>query len=982
MRTALWALASIVVIGAIIILVGPLLISTTAVRDKAFAKVEAETGYRLRVTGPVRISLFPSIDLVADDVGIAQTASGNAAEFVTAKRLRLGLVLRALLNGKVQMTDVTLVDPVIELPDSSNAKGGEIRSDGEAGPAANPLRNLNLHRLVIKNGTVILAGSRDLPGKRIEALTLDASLPTARGQLSFDVKARYEGQPVHVAGSIASFSQFLDGGPAPIRLAIDAPAILAAKTAVTGSVTYNDKADILTLDVQAGLEGQPIRVAGSIGNAGHVLAGGAASITLAIDAPAYLTAKAILSGIAVYKDDTLALTEFSADFGPHTLAGSVTYKDKDDLLTLDVQTVFEGQPVHVAGSIGNVGHVLAGGAAPIRLAIDAPAYLRAQASLAGTAAYQHGRLSLTEFTAESGADTLAGSATYNTDGDVLTLDLQAKYEGQPVHVAGSIVSFADLLDGGSAPVKLAIDAPAHLPAEATLAGTAAYSDDTLTLTEFTAEAAAYALSGNGTYKDHTLTLNAITATTNGQTVTGTLTADLAGNVPSIGASLSARTLDLNRLLANGGDATSSSAGGGGAIGERASGTSDARIDFSPLRTINANFKLDIGQLVHDTIKIDSATIQAKLSGGKLDAEILSLKLYNGTGTGTLTLDASGAVPTQHIRLSLADLDAYPFLNDAAEFQSIEGKAAIDVDLTASGDSERAMVSSLNGTAKLAFADGAIRGLNVANMLRNLTTGILTGWQYNEEATTDFSALGASFKSTNGQAETDDLRLVGPLVSMGGAGTVDLPAQTLKFRVNPLMLASVDGGGGKNRLLGFPVPVAISGPWAKPLFYPDIVGILDHPVAAYEQLNKLGGGLIALPANLIGIDTGGKGLVETGVALPGALAKGAIKGVGAIVGTKQPDDAAPAETAVQEAPAAEGDGVAATDAQPAPQAELGPDPAPRGADDIQQPADKAPLAETNALQAPAPDSGTAEANSEPKSAPAATANPLGQNSFNN
>ena len=43
---------------------------------------------------------------------------------------------------------------------------------------------------------------------------------------------------------------------------------------------------------------------------------------------------------------------------------------------------------------------------------------------------------------------------------------------------------------------------------------------------------------------------------------------------------------------------------------------------------------------------------------------------------------------------------------------------------------------------------------------------------------------------NGQAQTEDLRLLGPLVSIGGKGTVDIPAQRLKFRVNPFMLASV------------------------------------------------------------------------------------------------------------------------------------------------------------------------------------------------
>jgi len=211
---------------------------------------------------------------------------------------------------------------------------------------------------------------------------------------------------------------------------------------------------------------------------------------------------------------------------------------------------------------------------------------------------------------------------------------------------------------------------------------------------------------------------------------------------------------------------------------------------------------------------------------------------------------------------------------------------------------------MNGTASFSFTDGALRGLNVAKMLRGLTTGILTGWQFDDEAKTVFKTFGASFKIASGQGQTDDLRLIGPLVSVGGAGTVDLPAQRLKFRVNPFMLASVEGPGGKNRMLGFPVPIGVSGPWDRPLIYPDIVGVLESPVAAYQQLNKLGGGLIAMPAGLLGIDTGEGGLVEKGVAIPTAITKGVVGGIGQVLGIKKPESAlpqgearAPGETAV-------------------------------------------------------------------------------------
>jgi AsmA protein len=199
-----------------------------------------------------------------------------------------------------------------------------------------------------------------------------------------------------------------------------------------------------------------------------------------------------------------------------------------------------------------------------------------------------------------------------------------------------------------------------------------------------------------------------------------------------------------------------------------------------------------------------------------------------------------------------------------------------------------LVSSLNGTAKFEFTGGALRGLNVANMLRNLTTGILTGWQYQRDSETTFSRLSASFKIASGQAQTDDLRMVGPLVSIGGAGTIDLPARRLKFRVNPLMLASVEGQGGKNNMLGFPVPIAVSGPWENPSIYPDVVGVLDNPVAAYQQLNKLGGALISVPGNMLGINTGDGGLVEKSIAIPGAVTKGVVGGIGQALGVKRKD----------------------------------------------------------------------------------------------
>jgi AsmA protein len=225
-----------------------------------------------------------------------------------------------------------------------------------------------------------------------------------------------------------------------------------------------------------------------------------------------------------------------------------------------------------------------------------------------------------------------------------------------------------------------------------------------------------------------------------------------------------------------------------------------------------------------------------------------------------------------------------------------------------------MVDALGGTAKLEFTNGAIRGINIAKMMRNLTTGILAGWQESPEEKTDFAALGASFKIARGQAQTTDLHLEGPLVRMTGAGTVNLPAQALNLRVNPQVVASLEGQGGKTGLTGLGVPVMIAGPWVKPSIYPDIEGILQNPQAAYEQLNKLSGGLASIKGGTLG-DTGtiAGGILQNGKINTKALDQGAITGLGALLGGKKSKQA----PAAAEEPTQQSDEEAAvTDQQPA------------------------------------------------------------------
>ena len=82
---------------------------------------------------------------------------------------------------------------------------------------------------------------------------------------------------------------------------------------------------------------------------------------------------------------------------------------------------------------------------------------------------------------------------------------------------------------------------------------------------------------------------------------------------------------------------------------------------------------------------------------------------------------------------LVGVRALPLLKSAADFDKLDGKLQAKIAVRSSGPASSAIMSNLAGTAFANFQDGAIRGLNVAQMIRSLTSGTLSGWQEDQRA---------------------------------------------------------------------------------------------------------------------------------------------------------------------------------------------------------------------------------------------------------
>ncbi|MCK1743404.1 AsmA family protein [Bradyrhizobium sp. 139] len=299
--------------------------------------------------------------------------------------------------------------------------------------------------------------------------------------------------------------------------------------------------------------------------------------------------------------------------------------------------------------------------------------------------------------------------------------------------------------------------------------------------------------------------------------------------------------------------------------------SNAPIDVSGLNYVDAQIRISANEAVIGDARLAPLALDAKLAGGVLKAGTANLGAYGGQVSGEVILDATSGAPSFAMHSDLTGVRALPLLQGLAEFDRINGKLQAKLALRSAGTSQRGLMANMQGTAFVNFQDGAIRGINIAQMIRSLTAGALTGWQENqnpgqEEQSTDLSQLSASFRIDKGQAVTTDLNLLGPLVRVTGAGTIALDTKMMGFRVEPKLVMTTEGQGRASEPVGFGIPVMIQGSWSQPRIYPDMAGMLDNPDAAYAKLREMGKGLF-------GPDGAGLGNILGSFGLGGATAPG-------------------------------------------------------------------------------------------------------------
>lgn len=300
--------------------------------------------------------------------------------------------------------------------------------------------------------------------------------------------------------------------------------------------------------------------------------------------------------------------------------------------------------------------------------------------------------------------------------------------------------------------------------------------------------------------------------------------------PEIFARLSLNKLNLDRFTGVK-DEAAATAAAPKKVAPADEGWDNKPIDLSGLKAVNADLELKTEGFSVKGVDVGPSVLTVTLQNKKLHFRSSEASLFGGKFSSDLKLDASLSVPTMGFIFDMSGVQAKPVLSTFANFSKLSGAVNADVSVTSSGNSQKALISRLNGKGSVVFKNGSLEGIdlvNIAQLVQKRLADMNVG-----EGKTDFVELGGKFTIDNGIVTNNDLKMRGPLLQATGKGTISLPQKSIQYRVIPVLTASsaVDGASG------VAVPVDIKGPFSNIKIKPDYASVVRNAIENPDNIKK-------------------------------------------------------------------------------------------------------------------------------------------------
>ncbi len=300
-----------------------------------------------------------------------------------------------------------------------------------------------------------------------------------------------------------------------------------------------------------------------------------------------------------------------------------------------------------------------------------------------------------------------------------------------------------------------------------------------------------------------------------------------GDIPKIRFDLHSANIDVDALLGSGKETasqttTQTQANQSKATTSTASNASAPQEpDLSALKTLDLQGAITIDKFKASGAKLQNVVAKFAVSKGIAKLNSFSANLYQGSVNASATLNANNSPATYSVSKQVKGVQIQPLLVDVADNDILEGTGNITANLKGKGLLANEIQKNLEGKVDIAFNDGAVHGINVAQMIRKNYAKIKGKSIDDKEGVqkTDFSSVTTTLNLAQGVVSTNNLSMQSPLLRIHGEGSANTLNQTLDFLIDTSIVGTLEGQGGKDidDLKDITIPINISGPWAKPKY---------------------------------------------------------------------------------------------------------------------------------------------------------------------
>lgn len=208
------------------------------------------------------------------------------------------------------------------------------------------------------------------------------------------------------------------------------------------------------------------------------------------------------------------------------------------------------------------------------------------------------------------------------------------------------------------------------------------------------------------------------------------------------------------------------------------------IPVERLKTLDLNADISFGQLTLSKLPIQNAALKANSKDGVLTLENLSGSLYKGTFSANGSLNVQPVLPVVKLQTRITSVPVEKILQSQGQTSPVTGLLTLNSNVTGSGNSQSALIQSLNGTASFALNNGVLLNANIEQQLckaiSTLNRKTLSGAPLGKD--TPFNELKGSLVLRNGVASNQDLVVRIPGLSVKGDGDIDLRVLGMDYRI--------------------------------------------------------------------------------------------------------------------------------------------------------------------------------------------------------